>query len=298
LTNDSGYLTSFTESDPVFLAQKGAANGVATLGADSKIPSAQIPTSAITNTFVVASEVAMLALVAETGDVSVRTDENKSYILQGADATVIGDWQVLLTPTDAVLSVNSQTGVVVLTSTEVAEGTNLYYTEGRVSANSDVAANVTHATRTDNPHSVTQTQVGLPNVDNTTDLNKPISTATQTALDGKGTADPVTTVQTTTATTGTGATIAIATGEQKVIRARVTGFESATDDTFWKEMTFGVKNVGGTVSIVGSIGSTFGYDAGAIAWTVLAGVSGSNAIVEVTGEAAHTIDWTTTIEVS
>jgi hypothetical protein len=42
-----------------------------------------------------------------------------------------------------------------------------------------------HTGDTNNPHSVTKTQVGLSNVDNTSDLNKPISTATQTALDGK-----------------------------------------------------------------------------------------------------------------
>lgn len=36
-----------------------------------------------------------------------------------------------------------------------------------------------------NPHHVTKADVGLDNVDNTSDLNKPISTATQTALDGK-----------------------------------------------------------------------------------------------------------------
>ena len=36
-----------------------------------------------------------------------------------------------------------------------------------------------------NPHSVTQAQVGLGNVDNTSDADKPISTATQTALDTK-----------------------------------------------------------------------------------------------------------------
>ena len=47
-------------------------------------------------------------------------------------------------------------------------------------------ANLTaHTTNTSNPHSVTKAQVGLGNVDNTSDLNKPISTATQTALDGK-----------------------------------------------------------------------------------------------------------------
>ena len=42
-----------------------------------------------------------------------------------------------------------------------------------------------HKSDTSNPHSVTKIQVGLGNVDNTSDLNKPVSTATQTALDGK-----------------------------------------------------------------------------------------------------------------
>lgn len=42
-----------------------------------------------------------------------------------------------------------------------------------------------HIANTNNPHSVTKAQVGLGNCDNTSDLNKPISTATQTALDGK-----------------------------------------------------------------------------------------------------------------
>ena len=43
----------------------------------------------------------------------------------------------------------------------------------------------THIARTDNPHATTKAQVGLGNVDNTSDANKPISTATQTALNGK-----------------------------------------------------------------------------------------------------------------
>lgn len=43
----------------------------------------------------------------------------------------------------------------------------------------------THIANTSNPHSVTASQVGLGNVDNTSDADKPVSTATQTALDGK-----------------------------------------------------------------------------------------------------------------
>lgn len=40
-----------------------------------------------------------------------------------------------------------------------------------------------HIADVNNPHSVTKTQVGLGNVDNTSDLDKPVSTATQNALD-------------------------------------------------------------------------------------------------------------------
>ena len=42
-----------------------------------------------------------------------------------------------------------------------------------------------HTTNKSNPHGVTKAQVGLGNVDNTSDLAKPVSTATQAALDGK-----------------------------------------------------------------------------------------------------------------
>ena len=42
-----------------------------------------------------------------------------------------------------------------------------------------------HIANTSNPHSVTKSQVGLSNVDNTSDINKPVSTAQQTALDLK-----------------------------------------------------------------------------------------------------------------
>lgn len=48
-----------------------------------------------------------------------------------------------------------------------------------------VVATESHVTNTSNPHSVTASQVGLGNVDNTSDVNKPVSTAQQTALDAK-----------------------------------------------------------------------------------------------------------------
>ena len=99
------------------LTQKGAANGVAELDATGKIPFDHIPASVIANTFVVSSQSAMLALAAGVGDIAVRTDLNKSFILQSTPATTLGNWVELLTPLDAVTSVDGQVGIVSLSST-------------------------------------------------------------------------------------------------------------------------------------------------------------------------------------
>ena len=58
----------------------------------------------------------------------------------------------------------------------------LVHTHSYEPANANIQS---HIASTSNPHSVTKSQVGLANVDNTSDANKPISAATQTALDGK-----------------------------------------------------------------------------------------------------------------
>jgi len=61
-----------------------------------------------------------------------------------------------------------------------------YYTKTQTDVKFATTATVnSHVTNYSNPHSVTKTQVGLSAVDNTSDLNKPISTATQNALDLK-----------------------------------------------------------------------------------------------------------------
>ena len=61
--------------------------------------------------------------------------------------------------------------------------------EYKVNNDKEVATNKNtmnnHISNKSNPHSVTKEQVGLGNVDNTSDLEKPISQATQTELDNK-----------------------------------------------------------------------------------------------------------------
>lgn len=123
-----------------------AAGNVPVLGTDGKLDSSIIPATAITDTFVVSSEAAMLALDAQVGDVAVRTDISKSFILQKTPASTLANWVELLAPDCKVVSVNGKQGAVVLTTDDVAEGsTNLYYTQARADARAKAVfdANIT-----------------------------------------------------------------------------------------------------------------------------------------------------------
>lgn len=94
-------------------ADTGLAEGnVVRLVTDGKLPASTLPALAITDVFPVANELDMLALVCQQGDVAIRSDLNKSYILREAPASSLGNWSELLTPTDAVLAVAGLTGSV------------------------------------------------------------------------------------------------------------------------------------------------------------------------------------------
>ncbi|MBO9586634.1 MAG: tail fiber domain-containing protein [Flavobacterium sp.] len=97
---------------PENASNKNTANGYAGLGADGKLISSQLPAITVNDTFVVASETAMLALIAETGDIAVRTDLSKSFILKGSNSDILNDWQELLTPTSEVTKVFGRNGSV------------------------------------------------------------------------------------------------------------------------------------------------------------------------------------------
>lgn len=90
---------------------------------------ATFPDLTITDTFVVNTQAAMLALSAQKGDVAVRTDLNKTFILTASPATTLGNWQELLTPTDSVTSVNGYTGNVVLAQTDISGTASLTTTQ-------------------------------------------------------------------------------------------------------------------------------------------------------------------------
>ena len=75
---------------------------------------------ALTTVQTAANQTAHLALTAEEGDVVVRSDENKSYMHNGGTAGTMGDYTLLATPTDVVLSVDGAVGAVTLNHDSLA----------------------------------------------------------------------------------------------------------------------------------------------------------------------------------
>lgn len=97
-----------------------AAGNVPVLDSNGKLVESIIPAVAITETYVVDSETAMLALNAQVGDVAIRTDVSKSFILQSLPASTVANWKELLTPDCKVISVNGKQGAVVLTGADIS----------------------------------------------------------------------------------------------------------------------------------------------------------------------------------
>ncbi len=119
----------------------GQPNGVATLDSTGKVPTSQIPIqgdlnyqgawNASTNTPTLASGTGTKGYYYV---VSVSGTTN----LDGITDWQVGDWAIFngtiwqkVDNTDAVTSVNGQVGAVVLTTTNIAEGTNQYFTQAR-----------------------------------------------------------------------------------------------------------------------------------------------------------------------
>ena len=79
------------------------------------LPVGNMAATALTTVQTAANESAHLALTAQEGDVVVRSDQNKTYMHNGGTAGTMDDYTLLATPTDAVTSVNGNTGVVTVT---------------------------------------------------------------------------------------------------------------------------------------------------------------------------------------
>ncbi len=118
-------ITQYTDADADarITAQKGQANGVCELDANSLVPTNHLPPLAITDVHVVADATERLALTVQEGDVAIQTDDSTSWIYSGTA------W-VQFSTGGAVLSVNGQTGTVSLDTDDITEGaTNKYFSD-------------------------------------------------------------------------------------------------------------------------------------------------------------------------
>ena len=120
-------ITQYTDADADarISAQKGQNNGLCELDANGLVPTNHLPPLAITDVHVVADATERLALSAQEGDVAIQTDDSTSWIYDGSA------WVQFAIGGSGVSSVNGQTGVVSLLTTDISEGTNLYYTATR-----------------------------------------------------------------------------------------------------------------------------------------------------------------------
>jgi hypothetical protein len=153
-----GSISGVTVSGYIPTSEKGANNGVATLDANGKVPTSQIPMqgdlnyqgtwNASTNTPTLTSSVGIKGYYYVV-DVAGTTN------LNGITDWQIGDWAIFngsvwqkVDNTDAVTSVNGQVGTVVLTTTDIAEGTNLYYTDVRARASNSAGTGISYDSAT------------------------------------------------------------------------------------------------------------------------------------------------------
>lgn len=151
---------------------KVAAVTYASLGT---IPTSVLPPLAVNEVFTAASQAAMLALTAERGDMAIRTDVSKTFVLSSDNPGTLANWREVMAA-GQVLSVAGRTGVVTLAKADVGLG----------SADNTSDANKPISTAQQTALNLKADKSAVSNVNNTSDLAKPISTATQAALDASG----------------------------------------------------------------------------------------------------------------
>lgn len=122
-------------------SEKGANNGVATLDAGGKVPVSQLPNSVMElKGFFDPNSTLLTDGTGNPGDVYEASAAGSHDFGNGSITFAIGDWAVyaadgkyhLSINSNLVGSVNGQTGIVVLDTDDISEGsTNLYFTDSR-----------------------------------------------------------------------------------------------------------------------------------------------------------------------
>lgn len=150
-------LSNVTNDAQVKRSEMGANNGVATLDSSGKVVTSQLP-SFVDDVLEFESKTAFPA-TGESGKIYVSLDTNLTYRWGGTEYVEISK------------------------SLALGETSSTAYAGNKGKDTTDKLN--THLENYNNPHQVTKEQIGLGNVDNTSDFEKPISNAVQDALDRK-----------------------------------------------------------------------------------------------------------------
>ena len=119
--------------------------------------------------------------------VGLEADPDKAeYFWDGAEWEYLGNTSNQNYATiDAPGIIELATKEETLTGTDAAKAITPYTLKAGLDLKADNVDLVDHVSDKNNPHEVTKTQIGLSNVDNTSDADKPVSSATQQALNMK-----------------------------------------------------------------------------------------------------------------
>ena len=150
-------LSNVTNDAQVKRSEMGVNNGVATLDAFGKILTSQLPS--FVDDVIEAASKSAFPTKGESGKIYVALDTNLTYRWGGTEYVEISK------------------------SLALGETSSTAYAGDKGKQTTDTLNS--HLINYLNPHQVTKAQVGLGNVDNTSDISKPISTAVQNALDTK-----------------------------------------------------------------------------------------------------------------
>ena len=167
--------TGNTLDDYILTSSRGNPSGVASLDSSGLVPAAQLPASVKVTVNSVANQAARLALTAEAGDIAIQTDTGTTFVLSSSPASTDANWKAL----------TNTAAITAAIAAHEADTTNVHgIADTSILVTTTGTQTLTNKTIT-SPSGLVKADVGLANVDNTSDANKPVSNATQTALDTK-----------------------------------------------------------------------------------------------------------------
>lgn len=146
--------TDITNELDAHIALIGAANGITPLDGNSKVPAAYLPS--YVDDVLEFENKESFPTNGESGKIYTAIDTNKTYRWSGTTYTEL----------------SKSIGLGETSSTAYPGNLGKTTTEALAS----------HKSNQDNPHNVTKAQIGLGDVNNTSDINKPVSTAQATAI--------------------------------------------------------------------------------------------------------------------